>query len=126
VIRAKTAMLSGYAGLSSSPDAVLAAISSGCSIRTIRAGAFRRATIEATTPASFRKLWEPLLASGPIEVEVFGDMDSEATVKAVAETFGAMKPRPAGTEPPPPVKFPAHVDKPVVRTHTGKPEQAAQ
>jgi zinc protease len=126
VIRAKTAMLSGYAGLSSSPDAVL-----GRDLERLlhsndpRWGIPSREAIEATTPASFRKLWEPLLASGPIEVEVFGDMDSEATVKAVAETFGAMKPRPAGTEPPPPVNFPAHVDKPVVRTHTGKPEQAA-
>ena len=52
-----------------------------------------RATVEATTPQSFRKLWEPLLASGPIEVDIFGDMDSEATIKAVAETLGAL---PAG------------------------------
>jgi zinc protease len=95
VIRAKTAMLSGYAGLSSSPDAVL-----GRDLERLlhsgdpRWGIPTRATIEATTPASFRKLWEPLLASGPIEVEVFGDMDSEATIKAVAETFGALKPRP--------------------------------
>jgi zinc protease len=126
VIRAKTAMLSGYAGLSSSPDAVL-----GRDLERLlhsndpRWGIPARETIEATTPASFRKLWEPLLASGPIEVEVFGDMDSEATIKAVGETFGAMKPRPASAAPVPPVTFPAHVDKPVVRTHTGKPEQAA-
>lgn len=126
VIRAKTAMLSGYAGLSSSPDAVL-----GRDLERLlhsndpRWGIPAREAIEATTPASFRKLWEPLLASGPIEVEVFGDMDSDATIKAVAETFGAMKPRPASAAPVPPVNFPAHVDKPVVRTHSGKPEQAA-
>lgn len=126
VTRAKTAVLSGYAGLSSSPDAVL-----GRDLEKLlhsgdpRWGIPERETIEATTPASFRKLWAPLLASGPIEVEVFGDMDSDATVKAVAETFGALKPRPASKAPAPPITFPAHVDKPVVREHSGKADQAA-
>ncbi|ATY33592.1 M16 family metallopeptidase [Sphingomonas psychrotolerans] len=126
VIRAKTAVLSGYAGLSSSPDAVL-----GRDLEKLlhsgdpRWGIADRQTIEATTPASFRKLWEPLLATGPIEVEVFGDMDSDATIKAVAETFGALKPRPASKTPVPVVAFPAHADKPVVRTHSGKADQAA-
>lgn len=126
ITRAKTAVLSGYAGLSSSPDAVL-----GRDLEKLlhsgdpRWGIPERETIEATTPASFRKLWAPLLASGPIEVEVFGDMDSDATIKAVAETFGALKPRPASTTPAPPITFPAHVDKPVVRTHSGKADQAA-
>ncbi|NIJ19983.1 zinc protease [Sphingomonas naasensis] len=126
VTRAKTAVLSGYAGLSSSPDAVL-----GRDLEKLlhsgdpRWGIPERGTIEATTPASFRKLWAPLLASGPIEVEVFGDMDSDATIKAVAETFGALKPRPARTAAAPAITFPAHVDKPVVRLHTGKADQAA-
>ncbi len=126
IVRAKTAVLSGYAGLSSSPDAVL-----GRDLEKLlhsgdpRWGMPERATIEATTPASFRKLWEPLLATGPIEVEVFGDMDSDATIKAVAETFGALKPRPASNAPVPAVAFPAHADKPVVRTHSGKADQAA-
>jgi zinc protease len=126
ITRAKTAVLSGYAGLSSSPDAVL-----GRDLEKLlhsgdpRWGIPERETIAATTPASFRKLWEPLLASGPIEVEVFGDMDADATIKAVAETFGALKPRPASKAPMAPITFPAHVDKPVVRTHTGKADQAA-
>lgn len=126
VLRAKTAMLAGYAGLSASPDAVLMR-----DLETLahsgdpRWGIPSRATVEATTPQSFRKLWEPLLASGPIEVDVFGDMDSEATIKAVAETLGALKPRLGSTAAPAPVRFPAHVDKPVVRTHTGTPNQAA-
>lgn len=126
VIRAKTAVLSGYAGLSSSPDAVL-----GRDLEKLlhsgdpRWGIPAREAIEATTPASFRQLWAPLLASGPIEVEVFGDMDSDATIKAVAETFGALKPRPASKAAAPAITFPAHVDKPVVREHTGKADQAA-
>ncbi|MET0309037.1 MAG: insulinase family protein [Sphingomonas sp.] len=126
VQRAKTAMLASYAGLSASPDAVLSR-----DLETLahsgdpRWGIPSRETVAATTPQSFRKLWEPLLASGPIEVDVFGDMDSEATIKAVAETLGALKPRTASATPAPAVKFPAHVDKPVVRTHTGTPNQAA-
>jgi zinc protease len=126
VLRAKTATLAGYAGLSASPDAVLSRdLELLAHSGDPRWGIPPRATVEATTPQSFRKLWEPLLASGPIEVDIFGDMDSEATIKAVAETLGALKPRPASTTPPPPVKFPAHVDKPVVRMHTGTPNQAA-
>ena len=126
VTRARAATLTGYAGLSASPDAVLgrdldALLHSG----DPRWGTPPRATIAAITPASFRKLWEPLLASGPIEVEVFGDLDTEATIKAVGETFGALKPRAAGAIAAAPAKFPAHVDKPVVRTHTGSPDQAA-
>ena len=126
VLRAKAGVLSGYAGLSSSPDAVI-----GRDLERLthdndpRWGIPPRAAIEATTPEAFRKFWEPLLATGPIEVEVFGDMDSEATVKAVAETFGALKPRPAAVTPAPPVRFPAHITTPVVRTHSGKPDQAA-
>ena len=126
IVRAKTAVLSGYAGLSSSPDAVL-----GRDLEKLlhsgdpRWGMPERETIEATTPASFRKLWEPLLGTGPIEVEVFGDMDSDATIKAVAETFGALKPRPASNAAVPVVAFPAHADKPVVRNHSGKADQAA-
>lgn len=126
VLRAKAGVLSGYAGLSSSPDAVI-----GRDLERLthdgdpRWGIPPLAVIEATTPESFRKFWEPLLATGPIEVEVFGDMESEATVKAVAATFGALKPRPAATTPVPPVRFPAHVATPVTRTHSGKPDQAA-
>jgi zinc protease len=126
VLRAKAALLSGYDGLSASPDAVLSRdLEKLTRSGDPRFGIPPRETIAATTPASFRKLWEPLLATGPIEVEIFGDMDAEATVKAVAETFGALKPRPASAAPAPPVRFPAHVAAPVVRTHTGKEDQAA-
>ena len=126
VIRARAAMLSGYVGLSASPDAVVSRdLESLLHSGDPRWGIPPRATIEAITPQSFRKLWEPLLASGPIEISIFGDMDANATVDAVAATFGALKPRPASTAAAPPVKFPAHVAKPVVRTHTGKKDQAA-
>ncbi|MHA6717983.1 M16 family metallopeptidase [Sphingomonas sp. RS6] len=126
VLRAKTGFLSGYAGLSASPDAVL-----GRDLDALlhdgdpRWGVPSRAELEALTPAAFRNFWEPLLKTGPIEVEVFGDMDAEATIKAVAASFGALAPRAAGAESGAPVRFPAHVETPVVRTHTGAEDQAA-
>jgi zinc protease len=126
VTRAKAAMLAGYDAMSASPDSVL-----GRDLEKLthsgdpRFGLPGKAAIAATTPASFRKLWEPLLASGPIEVQVFGDMDAEATVKAVGETFGALKPRKASAPAAAPGAFPAQVATPVVRTHEGKPDQAA-
>lgn len=126
VNRAKAAMLSGYAALSSSPEAVLSRdLDRLLHSNDPRWGIPSEATIRATTPASFRAFWAPLLASGPIEVEVFGDMDAQTTVDAVAATFGALKARPAATTPAPPVSFPAHVATPVTRTHTGQKDQAA-
>ena len=126
VTRTRAATLTGYAGLSASPDAVL-----GRDLDNLfhsgdpRWGTPPRETIAAVTPASFRKLWEPLLQSGPIEVQVFGDQDTEATIKAVGATFGALKPRKDGAIVGAPARFPAHVTTPVVRTHTGQPDQAA-
>ncbi|MCW3838374.1 M16 family metallopeptidase [Sphingomonas canadensis] len=125
VTRAKAGVLAGYEGMWSSPDAVLGReLDSLFRSRDPRWTRPTRAQIEALTPAAFRALWEPLLKSGPIEVEVFGDMDSEETIQAVAATFGALKPRAAGKVTPAP-PFPAHVGKPVVLTHRGQPDQAA-
>ncbi|WP_404334884.1 M16 family metallopeptidase [Sphingomonas sp. MMS12-HWE2-04] len=126
VLRAKTGILSSYAGLSASPDGVLARDLERLShSNDLRFGIPPREAVEALTPAAFRAFWAPLLASGPIEIEVFGDMDADATIKAVGETFGALKPRPASTQPAISTRFPAHVDQPVVRTHSGKEDQAA-
>jgi zinc protease len=52
-------------------------------------------------------------------------MNADATVQAVAASFGALKPRADGKESGAPVRFPAHVTAPVVRTHTGAVDQAA-
>jgi zinc protease len=124
--RAKAAILASYAGLSASPDAVLNRdLDALLHSNDPRWGLPPAAAVSALTPQAFRAFWEPLLASGPIEVEVFGDMESEATIKAVGETFGALAARKAdGPVTAAPV-FPAHVAKPVVRTHTGQPDQAA-
>jgi zinc protease len=126
ITRAKAAILASYAGLSASPDAVLNRdLDALMHSNDPRWGLPPAAAVSALTPQAFRAFWEPLLASGPIEVEVFGDMESEATIKAVGETFGALAPRKADGPLTAAPAFPAHVAKPVVRTHTGQPDQAA-
>jgi zinc protease len=126
VLRAKAGALAGYAGFDSSPDGVL----SRDLERKLRAGDPRwgpptRDEIEALTPESFRSLWEPLLATGPIEVDVFGDVKADEAIAAVARTFGAMKPRSAAPVVAPATAFPPHNDRPTVLTHDGAQTQAA-
>ncbi|WP_085810422.1 pitrilysin family protein [Sphingomonas sp. TZW2008] len=126
VLRAKAGALAGYAGFESSPDGVL----SRDLERLIRAGDPRwgpptRAEIDALTPEAFRKLWEPLLATGPVEVDVFGDVKADEAIAAVARTFGALKPRTEAPVVAPTAAFPAHNAQPVVLTHNGADTQAA-
>ncbi|HTX64622.1 MAG TPA: insulinase family protein [Opitutaceae bacterium] len=70
----------------------------------------------ARTLDELRAWLQPQLADGPIEIAIAGDLDPDATVAAVAQTFGALPPRVAK----PPldaaraVKFPA----PFARTYT--------
>jgi len=76
---------------------------------------------------SFRSLWSPLLDAGPIEVQVFGDVQPEEAIQAVAATFGALPtrldlpPAPADTA----FHFPAPVAAPILLSHDGPTEQAA-
>ncbi len=51
------------------------------------------AAIRATTASEFRRIWSHMLAQGPVEVSVFGDIDPAATVAALSRTFGALPPR---------------------------------
>ena len=51
------------------------------------------AALNAATPAGFRATWERLLSQGDVEVAVFGDIDSAATIEALSRTFGALPPR---------------------------------
>ena len=126
VARARAVMLASYESQSSSPVGVLQRDLEGL----LHAGDTRwaspdRKDIEGLDAARFRAFWEPLLASGPIEVQVYGDTTADATIAAVASTFGALKPRPAAPAGNVDVRFPDHVATPVVRTHTGQPNQAA-
>lgn len=83
-----------------------------------------RAQVAASTPAMFKALWAPLLASGPIEVQVFGDFDTEVAIDAIAKSMGAIAPRRASKRAAPPVAFPPITGKPIVLTHDGPVNQA--
>lgn len=79
------------------------------------------------TPRAFRKFWEPLLTQGPIEVMIFGDFKREDAIKALTETFGAMRPRKAAAISAKSLvqKFPAGNLVPTVLTHRGPADQVA-
>lgn len=123
--RAKAATLLGYDGYKSSPQGVLGHDLEGL----LHAGDQRwatpsRAAVQATTAAQFRAFWEPLLASGPIEVQIFGDVPPEAAIAAVGASIGALPPRGEALVPPSKVSFPAPAARPITRTHNGPAEQA--
>lgn len=82
--------------------------------------------IEALTPAAFRAFWEPRLASGPIEVQLFGDLSTIDYKTILAETFGALTARkeiapPSGQT----VAFAKHTTTPEIAYHRGEQGQAA-
>jgi len=69
----------------------------------------------------------PILAKGSVEVVIVGDTTVEKAIQAVAETLGALPPRPAPALPDPAarkVSFPAPAAQPVVLTHKGRGDQA--
>jgi zinc protease len=128
IARVKTGAAVAYDALSRSPDSVL-----GRDLNWLlhdKDARFRtpsRNEIEALTPQAFRSTWEPLLASGPIEVQIFGQVNANDAIQAVASTFGALAPRPAAPVPAEnrTMRFPAHVETPVVLRHKGDKDQAA-
>jgi zinc protease len=85
------------------------------------------ADVKTLTPKNFRAFWEPLLASGPIEVLLFGDFKRDAAVAALSKSFGAMKKRaaapiPAGADS---TTFPAASAQPIQLTHKGPKDQTS-
>ena len=82
--------------------------------------------LRAASAEGFKQTWSRLLAEGPVEVAVFGDIDPEATINALAATFGALPPRvPMTTERPAPLEFPEGSETPTVLTHAGDADQSA-
>lgn len=84
-------------------------------------------TLREATPEKFREVWSRVLAEGPVEVAVFGDIDTEAMTDELSRTFGAL---PAREPLPPEVEargtgFPEANDEPLVRHHGGDENQAA-
>ncbi len=83
--------------------------------------------ISATTVEGFRSVWAPILAQGPIEIQLFGDFKRDAAIAALAKTFGALPPRgdlPATTAPASAHTLAASAE-PVVLFHKGDQNQAA-
>lgn len=85
------------------------------------------AAVSKLTAKNFEDYWKPLMASGSIEVSVFGDFDRAAAVAAIEQTFGAMAPRQDAVIAPLALtkKFPAPLAVPVALQHRGPSDQAA-
>ncbi|MGB5724925.1 MAG: insulinase family protein, partial [Parasphingorhabdus sp.] len=79
------------------------------------------------TTTNFREFWKPILASGPIELMLFGDFDRDLAVESILKTFGALKKRkprsvlPDATSP----HFPAPRAGPEILVHKGDMDRAA-
>ncbi|NLR71062.1 insulinase family protein [Novosphingobium sp. ERN07] len=126
VLRAKAAAKLQYESFNSAPMAVLNRDLNWL----MRDGDPRYATpnpaeLEKVTPEGFRAAWEPLLAQGPIEIDMFGDFNRDQAIFALEKTFGALPARPAVEQPALAPNIPAHNEEPLVLTHRGDPSQAA-
>lgn len=126
VARIRAALLNGYDTGAASPTAVLNRELQGL----LRGGDPRWASptrdqIAALTPEAFRAMFEPILAAGPIELSIYGDIDTDKAIADAAATFGALAPRTAQpiVSPTSPSVKPSPT--PLVLTHNGPPEQAA-
>ncbi|HWH17944.1 MAG TPA: insulinase family protein [Allosphingosinicella sp.] len=84
-------------------------------------------TIQATSLADLQAFFDPLLAKGPINAIIVGDVDLETAVAAMKKTVAALPPR----EPVEisasslQVRAPAPNSTPTTFTHRGDPNQAA-
>ena len=126
VNRARAAMAVGIETLGSSPQSVL-----GRDLQYYLHGGDprwatpTRADVVALTPKSFRKLWEPLLRTGPVEVLIFGDFDPDKAIATAAQTFGAMRRRGVSSPRSPGSATVRPNSTPLAVTHRGAADQAA-
>ena len=85
--------------------------------------------LQAASPDQFRDVWSRVLAEGPVEVAVFGDINPAATISALDRTFGALPPRPdlaqAAAGEAPRISFPPPSETAQVLAHSGDKDQAA-
>lgn len=126
VERAKASALLGYDAQDSDPMSVLGRDLDGL----LRAGdpRFVRVTpdeLRAATASEFRRVWQRLLGEGPVEVDVFGDIDPETTIALLGRTFGALPPRNDTRPVIPPPPFASANSTPQVLYHGGDAMQAA-
>lgn len=127
VDRLRIGMLTGYDLQDATPNAVLETQLRGwLSTEDQRWRPPSRSEIEALTPEAFRAFWQPVLESGPIEVQIFGDLSKVDARQLLVTSFGALKLRdpilPAdGAH----IAFPPAQAAPRVAHHHGDANQAA-
>ncbi|MEP2103002.1 MAG: insulinase family protein [Parasphingorhabdus sp.] len=128
VIRGRAASLIGYDSFAASPQAVLQR-----DLEWLVRGKDPRwktpdkDDFNALTPKNFKKFWKPILASGPIELMLFGDFDRDKAVKSILKTFGALRKRKLDDMPDDITSpmFPKHKAAPEILVHKGDEERAA-
>lgn len=128
VLRGRAASLIGYDSFAASPQAVLQR-----DLEWLVRGKDPRwktpdkDDFNSLTPKDFKKFWKPILASGPIELMLFGDFERDEAVEAVLKTFGALRKRKpdnipeSGNSP----MFPESTPGPEILVHKGDAERAA-
>lgn len=128
VLRSKAAARVQYDSFSASPGGMMER-----DLKYLQRGGDTRfavptpAQIDATTPEGFRAIWAPILASGPIEVQIFGDFDRAKGIAALERSFGALAPRAplAADVMARGVGFARPTVAPVILRHRGDANQAA-
>lgn len=128
VERAKAASLLSYASLATDPNGVLNRdLDWLLHNRDPRFATPDPDAMNKVTPEGFKQVWSRILQQGPVEVDVFGDIDREKVVIALSRTFGALTERqalPADVESQQ-FTFPAANTRPLVLNHNGDADQAA-
>jgi len=81
-------------------------------------------TMLATSTADIRRLLEPELSTGRMEVIIAGDVQIDEAINLVAVTFGALPPRQEGHKTEPAPVFPSASTTPIRLTHSGRADQA--
>ena len=128
VVRSKAAALISYDSFSASPQAVLERdlewLVRG---KDPRWKTPNKEDFAQLTAQNFQQFWEPILASGPVELMLFGDFERDVAVDSILKTFGALKrrepqPVPSGSKSP---RFPAPKSVPEILVHKGDQERAA-
>lgn len=127
VERLKLGLLTGFDQQETTPNGLIERDLAGW----LRAGDRRwrsptREEIAALTPANFRAFWEPLLGSGPIEVQIFGDLGTVNVEALLKDTLGTLRPDNSNlTAAARKVPFPKGDGAPQVVFHRGDASQAA-
>ncbi len=128
VIRSKAASLISYDSFSASPQAVM-----GRDLEWLVRGKDPRwktpdkEDFDQLTAENFRQFWKPILASGPIELMLFGDFDRDQAIESILKTFGALEkrePQAVSADAKSP-QFPTPQAGPEILVHKGDHERAA-